>query len=141
MDHVLVNTADLTGPALNWAVACIEGLEAPDAREGTPPVCCPPGLCDAQEFEPSTNWAQAGLLIDKWKIDVATVKWPSTGEWVASMAMDWLESEARRQLDSKPLGWFHHQLGPTAQVAAMRCLVVSQLGPEVKIPAIIAAAS
>jgi hypothetical protein len=106
-----MKTDDLTGAALDWAVMT---LEKDDEyawyvdRKGR--------LMDdhgkvAYAFQPSTNWAQGGPIIDREKIATA---WHLT-RWVA-----WR-------------GVIEHP-GPTPLIAAMRCYVASRLGNDIEIP-------
>lgn len=108
-----MRTSDLTGAALDWAVA----------------KCVDDGLADftaaGWRFYPSTNWAQGGPIIERERIDLFTEK-GTPESWVASVA--------RYQNGAKLVGWRRHQYGPTPLIAAMRCYVASKLGDEVEIP-------
>ena len=113
-----MNTSELTGAALDWAVAKCEypelvwgetiGLSA-HARD----------LIVIPQFKepkcwwcPSTDWKQGGPIIERRKI---TIEW--TGEdW---MAYIWHDAE---------------YFGPSPLVAAMRCYVASKLGDNIDIP-------
>jgi hypothetical protein len=95
-----MKTAELTGTSLDYWVARAEGI--------TPTV-------EVQlEFMPSTNWRQAGPIIEREKIIVA---W-NAGGWIAGVAA-YVES---------PDG--HVSKGSTALIAAMRAFVTSQLGDD-----------
>ena len=103
-----IKTAELTGTALDWAVAKCEGFSLMDTE----------GYqyheTDGRSvFLPSTNWAQGGPIIEREKITISD----ALDEWVAG-------SKGR-------LTYF----GPTPLSAAMRCYVASKLGDEVDIPA------
>lgn len=99
-----IKTNELTGAALDWAVAKCEGDEWDYAI----------GKCY------STDWAQGGPIIERKKIGflwehydnelvcVARVHTPPQGEIVAE--------------------------GPTPLIAAMRCHVASELGDTIDIP-------
>lgn len=76
MTMVEVQTEDLIGPALDWAIATIEGLPIqldPMAFGNTANGGywiwdkAPGGLMAkiGEKYSPSTNWSQLGLLIDK----------------------------------------------------------------------------
>lgn len=67
---------------------------------------------DYVEYSPSTNWAQGGPLIERWKIDLG---WVTTGDeqWV-----------------SYPVVGMNEQRGGTALIAAMRSFVASVFGDE-----------
>jgi hypothetical protein len=74
------------------------------------------------EYEPSTNWAQGGPLINQMLVDGLQLKrneYPrgEGTEFVAS-----LPTPAR------------FNFGPTPLIAALRCHVVSKLGVTVEIP-------
>lgn len=71
------------------------------------------------QWEPSTDWAQGGPIIDRERI--ATV--PSAPHWVARI---------KKPVD--PLGDWLQMNGPTPLIAAMRCYVASKLGEEVEVP-------
>ena len=103
-----LKTSELTGAALDWAVARCE-------RQWT--------------FEPdgldsySSDWALAGPIIEREKIE-----W----QWLPS------PDKAHQYGARKPsLGGLNRTFcmdGPTILIAAMRCYVMSQLGNEVEIP-------
>ena len=102
-----IKTAELTGTALDWAVAKCEGEEYRDRMEWD-------GIGqDYPAHKYSTNWAQGGPIIEREKITISD----ALDEWVAG-------SKGR-------LTYF----GPTPLIAAMRCYVASKLGDEVDIPA------
>ena len=102
-----MKTSELTGTALDWAVAICENVE-PD--ETNRPIWFGDGD-ERVDYTPSTNCAQGGPIIEREKIATA---WHIT-RWVA-----W------RGVTEHP--------GPTPLVAAMRCRVASELGDEVEIP-------
>ena len=107
-----MKTSELSGAALDWAVAKCEGIQWEQ------------GDLDAQEygpgFEPSTNWAHGGPIIERARLDITP--WPNESD--------------------ENLRWQCHQhdnidcvmFGPTPLIAAMRCYVASKLGDEVEIP-------
>ena len=106
-----MRTSELTGAALDWAVAKCEGVSVRWSAaheqllvEGYPYMV----------WQPSTNWAQGGPIIERENIGV----WFS-GQWHAKY--DGCEPHQIQDAD-KPL------------IAAMRCYVASQLGDDVEIP-------
>jgi hypothetical protein len=109
-----IKTNELTGAALDWAVAKCEGGHIGVANNGV--------FFDAHDgdgftsFEPSTDWAQGGPIIDREHISTAYVYW---GEWEA-----W---------DDKTMPPPKYR-GPSPLIAAMRCYVASKLGDEVDVP-------
>ena len=118
-----VKTADLIGPALDWAVAKAEGLNLPPfpgrgARQCVIDVS--PARCTV--FEPSTDWSQGGPLIDK------------MGGFELKV---WLESKPETKCEAHIHNYDGDWIvfGPTPLIAAMRCLVASKLGDVVQVPA------
>jgi len=105
-----MKTSELSGAALDWAVAKCEGSLAANTNN----------VFDFKEFNfsPSTDWAQGGPIIEREKIGV----WQSTaieGMWAA-------------RIDFRDFRLPTY--GSTPLIAAMRCYVTS-LGDEVEIPA------
>lgn len=72
------------------------------------------------EWEPTTNWAQGGPIIEQEEICTVICTWnsPWYGKWNATCNKDGSVDEN----------------GPTPLVAAMRCFVASKLGAEVEVP-------
>jgi hypothetical protein len=108
-----MKTAELTGPALDWAVAKCEGAYTPSVGtdiDGTKRV-----NYGGMYPEWSTDWAQGGPIIEREGIHTGQ---GMDGLWYANKGI------------SK-----HHQFGRTPLIAAMRCYVASKLGDEVEIPA------
>ena len=118
-----MKTSELTGAALDWAVAKCEGatdfwfdtvathwvkLDGKDRalRYGW-----------AQSYLPSTDWAQGGPIIER---EIAKIERFSDALWEATAftknAQDFVQS------------------GPTPLIAAMRCYVTHKLGNEVDVP-------
>ena len=105
-----MKTSELTGAALDWAVAKCEG-----------------NLPDGYSFVPrlhsySTNWAQGGPIIEREWLDITP--WPNESR-----------EDMRWHCQQHDSGGDCAQYGPTALIAAMRCFVASRLGDEVDIPA------
>jgi hypothetical protein len=105
-----IKTQELTGPALDWAVARCENYLPSMLNTKTGIVY---GLVGELNF--STNWAQGGPIIERAGIRQHR---SHTGDW-------WAGSESDPQ---RPIS------GPTPLIAAMRCYVTSRLGDEVDIP-------
>ena len=99
-----MKTSELTGAALDWAVAKCEGL-IDQPRWGY-----------LYGFKPSTDWAQGGPIIERGDISITPLN--DIEGWIAHMM--W-----RNTTD---------HTGPTPLIAAMRCYVASKLGDEVEIP-------
>jgi len=76
-----------------------------------------PSLTHVYNFSPSTDWAQAGPIIDEYKI--ATIYWGDDGDdgnpWGAQVRVG-----GGHYIDTTPSDEFS---GPTALIAAMRALV------------------
>ena len=102
-----IKTSELTGAALNWAVAKCEG--APEY------LLDKPWRADELLEHYSTDWAQGGPIIER-----------------ECMRVEYLHSEQDWVADVK--GGFFEQYGDTPLIAAMRCYVASKLGDEVEIP-------
>lgn len=118
-DMIEVKTAELIGPALDWAVAQAEGLTAliykcehPYIYIDSPGRGCGPYL-------PSHAWFEGGPLIEKYKLDIGA---PMEGEnfttW--SAYTEW----------GSPMG----SMGGTPLVAACRAIVTAKLGEAVQVP-------
>ena len=105
-----MKTSELTGAALNWAVATANGdypqwdaeWEAFYAANG-------------DDMDYSTNWAQGGPIIEREFITIQPVVNPDG--WMA-------------RTQKRDTVWE----GSTPLEAAMRCYVASKLGDEVEIP-------
>ena len=105
-----MKTAELTGAALDWAVAQIEKprLSQSFARKNVVV------LAHGGVYSPSANWAQGGPIIERECIELTC-----TDEWKAFM-----------RFRSSPCD----EDGPTPLIAAMRCYVSSKLGDDVDVP-------
>jgi hypothetical protein len=132
---VKIKTAELTGAALDWAVAKIEH---PDLLWGSgigihhaSHQIVIPHLPEPQCYwSPSTNWAQGGPIIERtinklfrnvggtWTAIIKRRDPYYSPTYDADIGMDTLISCA----------------GPTPLIAAMRCYVASVLGDTVDIP-------
>jgi hypothetical protein len=115
----IMKTNELTGLALDWAVAKCEFHE-PDYEPQDWLIYITEGCNDAGwVFAPSTDWAQGGPIIEREGIAVV----PAHDGWKAVIDLD--EGDFMVQTNH----------GPTPLIAAMRCYVASKLGDEVEIPA------
>ena len=111
-----MKTNELTGAALDWAVAKCEGIGEVDKFGGVW-VLRPNEPHFNEAYTPSTNWAQGGPIIEREKIRLDTTWNYEDGQWSARM-------------DSVG-GWWQ---GDTPLIAAMRCYVASKLGDNINIP-------
>lgn len=115
----VVKTAELTGAALDWAVAKCEGQRLSGASlafqvstHGT--VCT-----GSYPYSPSTNWAIGGPIIERERIAFLA---PATGEF-------W-DARDSKTFTLRPV----YFKGPSPLIAAMRCYVSSKLGDTVEVP-------
>jgi hypothetical protein len=109
-----MRTADLTGVALDWAVAKCE-FEGCEGWDGT--LSGVDAVSDMQggTFKPSTDWALGGAIIERECMQL----WKG-GEWCASLDQSFNPPE--------------FSTGATPLIAAMRCYVASKLGEEIELP-------
>jgi hypothetical protein len=107
-----VKTSELRRRALDWAVAKCEGRREPELLNNFATAWFTWG-----NVHYSTNWAQAGPIIEREFICVSAPMHPSTAPWCAISDSTGCKSS-----------------GPTPLVAAMRCYVASKLGDEVEVP-------
>lgn len=127
-----VKTAELSGRALDWAVALSTGqyemTNVPEDIDGKNSCCilAPTGLVDNGFRWPprgkvgplyfikkySTDWSQCGYLIDRFDVDIS----PQYPGYFASAKMG------------------IRSFGDTRQIAICRAVVASKLGDEVDIP-------
>lgn len=126
-----IKTSELTGAALDWAVAKCEG-ETPLWHSGTTVSESIQGIkrfwvsVDTRydkegrdynpRYSPSTDWLTAGPIIQREKIGSLH---EARGVWSASTKWE------------DPAKVFY---GKTKLIAAMRCYVASKLGDEVEVP-------
>ena len=115
-----VKTADLIGPALDWAVAIITNPEWTDEDRwynAIGYVDC--GEPDDEPYSPSTDWRQGGPIIGREHISVDNRK-----------------GDPCLAFKGTPVHYEFSMFAPEGQplVAAMRCFVASRLGDEVDIP-------
>jgi hypothetical protein len=99
-----MKTSELTGAALDWAVAKCEGvlMRWERSTHDEAPL----------EYSPSTDWAQGGPIIEREGLTITHQQ----NQWAAQTDDDLFE------------------FGPTPLIAAMRCYVASKLGDEVELP-------
>jgi hypothetical protein len=114
-----MKASELSGAALDWAVAIAEGWQPTTARDSTGqyPWLIKVGKdINPKQYRPSTNWMQGGTIIERERISV----WARGNEWAAESFIPNHEG--------------HEETGKTPLVAAMRCYVASKLGDDVEIP-------
>jgi hypothetical protein len=108
-----IKTSELTGTALDWAVAKCEGVKVEKIM----------GLrywSSANWHQYSTDWAQAGPIIERNNIGVICQSVTATGKY--------------RCVELRNKNAIYYYYGPTILIAAMRCYCRSKFGNEVEIP-------
>jgi len=108
-----MQTSELEGAALDWAVAKCEGLEEETLDPLTWAHTAHPSGC----YSFSTNWAIGGPIIERhiFRLEDEDGIEEREDRWVAEFGAS-------------------TQYGPTALIAAMRCYVASKLGYTVEVP-------
>ena len=119
-----MKVSELTGAALDWAVAKCEGLLIIDGGnlqvfKGQLKVH-PAKL--GTVYAPSTDWAQGGPIIGREKISLRPDYWENGG----------CKAFIDRGGSAKNIIAPMH--GPTPLIAAMRCYVASKLGDDIEVP-------
>jgi hypothetical protein len=99
-----IKTSELTGAALDWAVARCAGYRL--------------DLVPEDSYTPSTDWSQGGPIIERECMDLLCLEGGDDG-WQADRYLHTEKVEA---------------YGPTPLIAAMRCYVASKLGDTIDIP-------
>lgn len=112
-----MKTSELTGAALDWAVAKLEGLEVRLLNGGTKMV-----LSNGDWWYPSESWAQGGPIIERESMHVDCLR--RADHYRCAIWEAWPYATGTK----------HIQQGPTPLIAAMRCYVASKLGDEIEIP-------
>lgn len=120
MDMIEVKARELSGPALDWAVATALNLDAFVFDQATPYVYITDPECLGRSYSPSTQWDQGGPLIEKHRIELRRC---GTNEWWADNVFpggadvnDWCAT------------------GPTILIAACRALAEGTLGETIEVP-------
>lgn len=112
-----IKTKDLTGAALDWAVAKCSTKNGATFEDGRLYLLNDAGHRLVLRYAPSTNWAQGGPIIERERISIR--QWTNVPLVHAYMPQDnapWLSD------DTSPL------------IAAMRCYCSFKLGGEVDVP-------
>jgi len=120
-----MKTSELTGAALDWAVAKCEGHNVFIKHAPVQVMYTPKGKRSWYIYTPSTNWAQSGPIIEREKITIAYGE--EEVDWFACVG------DSRRFDDDTPDG-LNTLVGHTPLIAAMRCYVASKLGDNIDIP-------
>ena len=142
-----MKTSELTGAALDWAVAvCEEFIESgpygePAVRDGQLHLHYCGVVLDAI-WQPTADWAQGGPIIEQEGISTILCA-GGLGEprsyWVAttgSQSWDRGYGPYHEQDEEQSIQLYRGgtSIGPTPLIAAMRCFVASKLGDDIEIP-------
>ena len=118
---VEVKTSELVGKALDWAVGQTEEFKVVVAKlSGSAWVRIEEQPRYGHHYKPSTDWAQGGPLIDKYRPDLQTT---SSSELVVYLNND--VSDPGPLIDGR---------GETYLVAICRAIVTAKLGDVVQVP-------
>ena len=122
-----MKTSELTDRALDYAVAkCNQDWTDEDRWYNTIGYV-DSGDPDDEPYDPSTNWALGGPIIEREKIEIRE----SNGKWIA---MWWANNSGMAKNPTQRFEFNYMTHGPTPLVAAMRAYVASRFGDEVEIP-------
>ena len=110
-----MKTCELTGAALDWAVAKCDGLDYFEPAIGP------------MEPEYSADWAQGGPIIERERISVRY----SDGQWIAEW---WADNSGMTKNPGQRFTHNRFMAGPTPLIAAMRCYVASKCGESIQVP-------
>jgi hypothetical protein len=128
---IKLKTSELTGAALDWAVAKCEGIEL-ESGYGVQETSgyynrllvdgrMSKGQSMLVRYIPSTDWAQGGPIIEREWLDVTP--WPNESR-----------EDMRWHCQQHDTANDFAQYGPTLLIAAMRCYVASRVGDEIELP-------
>ena len=105
-----LKTSELTGAALDWAVAKCEGWKVSVAEFRKSQL-------SSSKFSYSSVWAKGGPIIERERISVISDFHEIEEGWLAESYQGNIQ-----------------QFGPAPLIAAMRCYVMSRFGDEIEIP-------
>lgn len=114
-----IKVSEASGAVLDWLVAKVEGLEF---DEDNKPIWFA-ASAQANEaprvpFQPSTDWAQGGPIIERERICLRDTGEDTDLMWAAD--------------DQREASVYYHGAAPL--IAAMRCYVASKLGETAEVP-------
>lgn len=119
-----IKTQELTGSALDWAVAKCEGHQWRSPwileKEGYKAWASYEEAWGNPHPSYSTDWSQGGPIIEREGVNLNFMQFDSPQYWTAHI----------RHTDKVKFG----ALGPTPLVAAMRCYCSAKLGDEIDVP-------
>ena len=111
-----MKTSELTGAALDWAVAIAKGFDPETLNTKTGVVYS----LRYGVYTPSTNWSQGGPIIEREGIGLD--QYADYPRWQAFTPAP--EQQSGQAVCN----------GPTPLIAAMRCYVASKMGDDINIP-------
>lgn len=135
-----IKTAELTGKALNYAVAVAEGytvrnnptfdgkLKSGFWVEVKKPKAAP--WLELNWLNYCVAWSYGGQIIERGQLTVEPIYWKEELIHWSAYGHNLKYDEQGEYIE----GSDHKQTGPTPLIAAMRCYVASKLGTEVEIP-------
>ena len=136
MSMIEVKTAELSGPALDWAVGIATGGEQ-KPYQFADNIYAPfweawvfPDGYACSRWSPSTDWSQGGPLIEKYRVTIGAPDLMNSGLWEAFIG-------AYAQVDScgvADLFGSHEGFGDSPLIAACRAIVAATLGDPVSVP-------
>jgi hypothetical protein len=126
MKTITVSTADLTGAALDWAVAvAVERFEpsiVPVAASHAGAIKFSI-LVNEWRYSPSTDWSQGGPLIEQFGVDIE-----KDHDWSAFCLVHASDVTIERAATMD---------GATPLIAACRAIVAAKLGDTVDVPEVL----
>ena len=125
-----IKVSEASTRALDWLAAKAEGVSVVMNHPGWAYI--PKGKRGYYKWSPATNWKQAGPIIERERINVATHMLSEyTESKVEIYRQDgWTASTTTSAYWITP----KRAYGPTPLIAGMRCYVSSKLGDEVEVP-------
>lgn len=123
-----MNTSDLTGPALAWAVAQANGDTDLDwfVYEGEFYFGSGPSDPAPVAFMPSRNWFDGGPIIEREKISLTYHENNGEPYWIGSV-----ECQYRNFVNTTA---YYEAYGETPLIAGMRCYVSAVFDEEIELP-------
>ena len=120
-----MKTSQLTGEALDWAVAKCECILVEKSEDGKLTI-----NSQWDYWFPSCDWSQGGVIIEREKIELAYRPQGDLRSLHSSRKPDW----AAGIYNTTKYTTDHICSGETPLIAAMRCYVASKLGDEIEVP-------
>lgn len=120
-----IKTIEMTGAALDWAVAKCEGWKVSVAEFRKSQL-------SSSKFAYSSVWAKGGPIIERENISVNRY----THSEVTESGQEIYRKDGWTAFTTATAYWMtpKRAYGPTPLIAAMRCYVMSRFGDEIEIP-------